>query len=68
MFCKAIADLVVITLDGLGGLAQCVSFGVSIFQWNDWFGECSPWQRFSEFAVMLQFRVSCDADLNSGTC
>ena len=25
-----------------------------------------PWQRFSEFAVMLQSRASCDADLNSG--
>ena len=27
-----------------------------------------PWQRYSGFAVMRQFGVSCDADLKSGTC
>ena len=69
MFCKAIADLVGIRFDSLGGLTQC---HFSVYQFfSGAIGLVSvhyPWQRFSEFAVMLQFRVSCDAPPNSGTC
>ena len=68
MFCKAIADGVGIRLDGLGGLTQC-HFWRFDFQWSDWFGECSPsLARVSKFDVMVEFRVSCHANLNSGTC
>ena len=62
MYCK----LVGVRLDGLFMLTHFLVFQFScgtIGLVSDRY----PCQRFSEFAVMLQFRVSSDADLNSTT-